>query len=146
MISSAEKLISLGEASKATPYSSNYLGLLIRKGRLEGEKKDGKWLTSREAMGRYLQKVAEASYAHQDSLNVKVPAEEMKKASISLQWALILMAVILVAGSMIFYLIGRSNNQLTPGQYQVVRNNDSLIIYVDNPEQIKSVTVETKRQ
>jgi hypothetical protein len=146
MISSAEKLISLGEASKATPYSSNYLGLLIRKGRLEGEKREGKWLTSCEAMERYLQKVAEASYAHQDSLNVRVPAEEMKKASISLKWALILTAVVIVAGTAIFFLIGRSNRPLSPGQYEIVRNNEKLIIYLDNPEQIKSVTVMTKRQ
>ena len=74
-----EKFISLNEASRLTPYSSDYLGLLVRKGKLEGEKIDGKWMTSKRAIEVYLQKTAESSYTHQQTLNVKIPAEEIKK-------------------------------------------------------------------
>ena len=99
-----KNLLSLNEASRLTPYSSDYLGLLIRKGRLAGWKEKGRWWTTREAVESYMRKVAEASYAHQENLNVDVPAEKIKMASVNLRWTLIL------AGACLRYKVRKDEN------------------------------------
>ena len=49
-----EKFISLTEISKITPFSAKYLNLLARQGKLEAYKEGRNWLTSKEAIERYL--------------------------------------------------------------------------------------------
>lgn len=49
-----EKFISLAEISKTTNFSAKYLNLLARQGKLEAYKEDRNWLTSKEAVERYL--------------------------------------------------------------------------------------------
>ncbi|KKR03530.1 MAG: Filamentation induced by cAMP protein Fic [Parcubacteria group bacterium GW2011_GWC2_39_14] len=49
-----EKFASLTEISKTTPFSSKYLNLLARQGKLEAYKEGRDWLTSKEALERYL--------------------------------------------------------------------------------------------
>jgi len=49
-----EKFISLTEISKTTPFSAKYLNLLARQGKLEAHKEGRDWLTSKEAVERYL--------------------------------------------------------------------------------------------
>ncbi|MFH0840741.1 MAG: Fic family protein [bacterium] len=49
-----EKFISLAEISKTTPFSAKYLNLLARQGKLEAYKEGRNWLTSKEAIERYL--------------------------------------------------------------------------------------------
>lgn len=49
-----EKFISLAEISKTAPFSAKYLNLLARQGKLEAHKEDRNWLTSKEAIERYL--------------------------------------------------------------------------------------------
>ena len=49
-----EKFLSLGEISKDTPFSAKYLNLLARQGKLETYKEGRNWLTSKEAVERYL--------------------------------------------------------------------------------------------
>lgn len=49
-----EKFISLAEISKITPFSAKYLNLLARQGKLEAYKEGRDWLTSKEAVERYL--------------------------------------------------------------------------------------------
>lgn len=49
-----EKFISLTELSKTTPFSAKYLNLLARQGKLEAHKENRNWLTSKEAIERYL--------------------------------------------------------------------------------------------
>lgn len=49
-----EKFISLAEASKYTSYSAKYLNLLMRNGKLEGHKEGRNWLTTKEALRRYI--------------------------------------------------------------------------------------------
>lgn len=46
--------ITLQEASKSTPFDSNYLGLLVRKGWLFGVKKKSRWYTTQEAVDQYM--------------------------------------------------------------------------------------------
>jgi hypothetical protein len=46
--------ISLQKASESVPFDSNYLGLLIRNGRLFGVKKHGKWYTTKESLDEYM--------------------------------------------------------------------------------------------
>jgi hypothetical protein len=134
-----EKLISLSEAGRICPYGADYLGLLIRKGRLEGFKKDGKWFTSKVALERYTQKVAEASYERQETLNIKIPAVENKKALINLKWALAL-AVVAILG-----LVTWTFREKTNEEYKIEKDaNNNLIIHVDNPDSIGSVTVVPK--
>ena len=48
------KLLTLAEASKGSPYSSKYLNLLARTGKLDAFKKGRVWYTTREAIERYL--------------------------------------------------------------------------------------------
>jgi Fic family protein len=49
-----EKFISLSEISKTAPFSAKYLNLLAREGKLEAYKEGRNWLTSKEAIERYL--------------------------------------------------------------------------------------------
>jgi Fic family protein len=49
-----EKFVSLTEISKTTPFSAKYLNLLARQGKLEAYKEGRDWLTSKEAIERYL--------------------------------------------------------------------------------------------
>jgi hypothetical protein len=141
-------LISLKDASKSTPYSSDYLGLLVRKGRLQGEKIGGKWFTSREAIDTYMKQAAEASYEHQESLNVKVPAEEIKKAKTNLRWALILAAVVVFSSTIIGMLYWKNQddkkNENIRLKYRITENNGTIFLYADDPSQIKDVKVMKK--
>lgn len=49
-----EKFMSLEEISKTTSFSAKYLNLLARQGKLEAHKEGRNWLTSKEAIARYL--------------------------------------------------------------------------------------------
>jgi len=49
-----EKFVSLTEISKSTNFSAKYLNLLARQGKLEAYKEGRNWLTSKEAIERYL--------------------------------------------------------------------------------------------
>ena len=49
-----EKFLTLTEISKNTSFSAKYLNLLARQGKLEAHKEGRDWLTSKEAVERYL--------------------------------------------------------------------------------------------
>lgn len=49
-----EKFMLLSEISKTIPFSAKYLNLLARQGKLEAHKDGRDWLTSKEAIERYL--------------------------------------------------------------------------------------------
>lgn len=49
-----EKFVSLTEISKTTHFSAKYLNLLARQGKLEAHKEGRDWLTTKEAVERYL--------------------------------------------------------------------------------------------
>ena len=49
-----ESFLPLREISKKTPYSAKYLNLLARQGKLEAHKKGRNWVSSLEAVGRYI--------------------------------------------------------------------------------------------
>lgn len=49
-----EKYLKFTEISKTTPFSAKYLNLLARQGKLEAYKEGRNWLTSKEAVERYL--------------------------------------------------------------------------------------------
>lgn len=49
-----EKFLSLAEISKTTPFSAKYIDLLARQGKLEAYKEGLDWLTSKEAIERYI--------------------------------------------------------------------------------------------
>ena len=143
------KLISLRDAAKMTPYSQEYLGLLVRKGKLFGEKIGGKLYTTEEALKNYLQKTAEASYEHQQRLNVEIPAEEIKKAGNNLKWALALLGVtvlLILVGVVIFFKIqdDRRTEMLRNKYFIQEDNSGNVKIFTDYPEQVKSVKVEKK--
>jgi Fic family protein len=50
-----EKPLTLTQLAKETPYSAKYLNLLARQGKLEAHKDSRNWLSSKEALTRYLQ-------------------------------------------------------------------------------------------
>ena len=50
----SEKLFTLSKLSLQTPYSSKYLNLLARIGKLESTKQGRVWMTSIEAVDRYI--------------------------------------------------------------------------------------------
>jgi len=136
-----KNLLSLNEASRLTPYSSDYLGLLIRKGRLAGWKEKGRWWTTREAVESYMRKVAEASYAHQENLNVDVPAEKIKMASVNLRWTLILAGVIFT-GSVLFgaYAYVKSKQDSACLRYKVRKDeNNNIFVEVAKDETVGRV-------
>jgi Fic family protein len=49
-----EKILTLKEASNFCPYSAKYLNLLVRQGKLEAHKEKRNWLTTKEAIERYI--------------------------------------------------------------------------------------------
>ncbi|MBI5222389.1 MAG: helix-turn-helix domain-containing protein [Candidatus Magasanikbacteria bacterium] len=49
-----EKFLTLAEIAKNAPFSAKYLNLLARQGKLEAHKEGRDWLTSKEAIERYL--------------------------------------------------------------------------------------------
>jgi Fic family protein len=49
-----ERFLSFAEISKNTPFSAKYLNLLARQGKLEAHKEGRNWMTSKEAIQRYL--------------------------------------------------------------------------------------------
>ena len=49
-----EKFISLAELSKETKFTEKYLNLLARSGKLEAYKEGRNWVTSKDALKRYL--------------------------------------------------------------------------------------------
>lgn len=53
-----EEWLPLAELATGTPHSAEYLALLIRKGRLEGTKRAGRWHSTRAALARYEAEVA----------------------------------------------------------------------------------------
>ncbi len=142
-MNTTHKKLNLKEASELTPYSDEYLGLLIRKRRLQGFKERGKWYTTREAIDSYLRKVAEASYAHQETLKVEVPAEKIKMASINLRWALLLVGVIF-AGAVLFgaYAYVKSKEDSACAKYKVRKDeNNNIFIEVGKDEPVGKVLV-----
>ncbi|NTW97348.1 MAG: Fic family protein [Oscillochloris sp.] len=54
-----EDLLPLSELAAGTAHSAEYLALLIRKGRLEGSKRGGRWYSTRAALERYGAEVAD---------------------------------------------------------------------------------------
>jgi hypothetical protein len=54
--SSAENLISLNSAAELTPYSADYLNLLVRREKLPAQKIGRNWYTSQEAIRWYLRR------------------------------------------------------------------------------------------
>lgn len=123
-----------------SPYSADYLGLLVRKNKLAGVKKEGKWFTTKEALDEYLKSVAEASYQRQETLNVKIPAIENRKALLNLKWAIALAAVVIVS-FLIWGLGTKKGNQ----EFIVEKDaNNNLIIHADDPSAVGSVTVVPK--
>jgi len=123
-----------------TPYSADYLSLLVRKKRLEGIKKDGKWFTTKSSVESYMKKVAEASYQRQETLNVKIPAAENRKALTNLKWALALAVMMIVS----LFVWGWGIKKAGP-EFEIERDSrNNLIIHVDDPESIGSVTVVPK--
>jgi hypothetical protein len=143
MNNSKDKVISLNEASRMTPYSPDYLGLLIRKGRLFGYKEKGKWWTTQEAVENYLRKVAEASYAHRENLKVEVPAEKIKMASVNFRWTLILAGVIFT-GAVLFgaYAYVKSKEDSACAKYKVRKDEaGNITIEVPKNESVKNILV-----
>ena len=53
-----EGWLPLAQLAADTPHSAEYLALLIRKGRLAGTKRDGRWQSTRAALTRYETEVA----------------------------------------------------------------------------------------
>jgi hypothetical protein len=142
MIEKGKKPISLQEASRVSPYSADYLSLILRKGKLEGFKKDGKWFTTEEALEDYTQRVAEANFQRQEELNVRIPAVENRRALANLKWALAL-AMIFVFALLAVWQMERGKN--TTGGFLVEKDEqNNLIIRVENPDEIKSVRIVPK--
>lgn len=49
-----ERFVPLTEVANTTPFSAKYLNLLVRQGKLEAHKEGRNWLTTKEAVDRYL--------------------------------------------------------------------------------------------
>jgi hypothetical protein len=134
-----EKILTLQEASDISPYSVDYLSLLVRKEKLQGIKKEGKWYVSKKSLDTYVNRLAEASYNRQERLNVKIPAAENKRVLLNLKWTLAL-AVVAILG-----LVTWTFREKTNEEFKIEKDaKNNLIIHADNPEAIGSVTVVPK--
>jgi hypothetical protein len=93
----------------------------------------------------YLQKTAELSYEHQQNLNVKVPADEIRKAKINYRWAAVLLCVVLFSGVLIWKILDDKNMEKIRNKYRISEDKDgNITILVPNPALIKSVNVMQK--
>jgi hypothetical protein len=138
-------MITLKEASKLTPYSAEYLGLLIRKEKLEGYKKNGMWFTTETAVKKYLQRAAEYSYEHQQNINVKIPAAELKQTKTTIRWVAVLLAVIIFFGLFIWKIKDDNRNANIREKYRLTEDKDgNITLFADDPAQVKSVKVMKK--
>ncbi len=60
---SGESWLSMSEASPLTPYSTEYLSLLARKGKLPSKKIQNTWYTTKLAVDEYMKKISTATKA-----------------------------------------------------------------------------------
>jgi hypothetical protein len=143
-----QPLISVKEASRMTPYSPDYLSLLIRKGRLEGHKIGKNWHTTESAVRAYLQRAAESSYDHQqtmEAVNIKVPESEIRKAAVNFRWAMVLLAVVAVGALFVWKIMDDKKNENVRNKFRISEDNEgNVTIFADDPSQIKSVNVMKK--
>lgn len=142
------ELISVKEASKMTPYSPDYLSLLIRKGRLEGYKKGKNWHTTESAVRAYLQRAAESSYDHQQAMgavNIEVPEVAIKKAAVNFRWAMLLLGVIVIGALFFWKIMDDKKNENVRNKYRITEDEEgNVTIFADDPSQVKSVNVMKK--
>ncbi len=141
-------MISLREAVKLSPYSQEYLGLLVRKGKMYGEKVGGKIYTTESALKDYIRQAAIAKQEYQQRFNVEIPPEEAKQP-LSLKWRLALLGVaflLVLVGGVIFWKIRDDQRSETiRNKYTISEDNDGHItLYADFPEKVKSVEVKKK--
>src|SRR3989344_5081456 len=67
--------ISLAKAAEGTPYSQEYLSLLVRKGKLDAKKFGRNWFTTRAVVERYVRRQQEAALQKAALTGVGVPKE-----------------------------------------------------------------------
>jgi len=137
-------LLSLKEVSKNSPYGADYLSLLIRTRKLFGKKVEGKWMTTPEAVADYTQKIAQANFAHQESLKIKIPAAEQKKAMVNLRWALLLAVIVIII--LAAWGWDAKNSSTANNEFIIQKDSkNNLTIQVDDPSVIGSVTIVPKK-
>ncbi len=56
LLAVSDKLVSISQAAKLTPYSAGYLSLLARKGKLIAVKLNRDWVTTPQAVLEYVKK------------------------------------------------------------------------------------------
>ncbi len=100
MIIAKEELISLREAAKISGYSPDYIGQLIRSGKLDGKQvfSNVAWMTTEEALLSYLSKDAEKRPVSRIALR-----ERLLSSEAIAQYYLVLSGV-LIATTSVFIL------------------------------------------
>ena|SRR6185503_13135100 len=105
MTNDPKKLISLKEAARISGYSSDYVGQLIRSGKLEGKQvfSNVAWMTTEDAIQNYLRRQSEP-VGSKNWLQVFV---DMMRRSISITnaYAAVNWAAVCVLGLFIVFLI-----------------------------------------
>lgn len=100
MITAKEELISLREAAKISGYSSDYIGQLIRSGKLEGKQvfSNVAWMTTEAAVLSYLSKNEDKRPASTLDLRERIFSQE------ALAWYYLLASGFLIALTSVFIL------------------------------------------
>lgn len=135
-----ENPISLEEASKLTPYTADYLGQLIRKGKLVAWKEKGRWYTTRVAVEEYMRKVAEESFRHHENLIEKIPEME-KGSSAKWKWAYLALGTIVAAGSLFgsYAYLGSKKGGVCQ-RYEIIEDKSgNEIVRVGNREYVRNI-------
>lgn len=96
-ISQEEKLISMAEASKITPYEQDYLSLMARRGMIRAEKIGKKWYTKVSWLNEYLSKSRPE--------DVILEEESGKRNRFRSGWLLIALAVLFGVGAFFWFLV-----------------------------------------
>ena len=140
-----KKLITLEEASKMTPYTADYLGQLIRKGRLEAWKEKGRWRTTKIAVEEYMLKVAEESFQHHEVLVEKIP-ELAKNSRAKWKWAYVGAGAIFVAAGIFgsYALFGAKKVGVCKSFEVAKDKNGNEIIRVGGKEYTSNILATTK--
>jgi hypothetical protein len=105
MTSDPKKLISLKEAAKISGYSSDYVGQLIRSGKIEGKQvfSNVAWMTTEEAVQKYLRR--EDGPAGSKNLLAKFVDMTRRSISVTSAYTAVNWAASILLGLFIVFLI-----------------------------------------
>ncbi len=123
-----EKLISMSEAAKLSPYEQEYLSLLARRGELKAEKVGRNWFTTVDWLNEYI-----ATKKPSEVISDEKPAKKFRFGlSEKMIWiSFFAISLMVLSGALIFHMMfkkvsdieSKTKNQFVPEEITKVPND-----------------------